>query len=259
MAISFDFDTANLQSGNYRITETDAFSAPTKDMKILERARRDGNVLLFDRLKGREINAKGYIQASSSANLKTSMDALKALLMIGKKVLKITEDGAYRQWSEAVLQNVNISRGAQDISHAAFSLQFWTGEPYAVDGNNDTLLTKTGLTAGYSSDAITALGTYLTYPTIAMTLNSVSPTTSDQEIAIGNPSTTQQLRIVRTWAAGDVVSIDLLNKKVYVNGTLVAAEGRFPAWIPGSGNFEYVDSFTSRNIDYTVTAARKWL
>lgn len=261
MAISFDFGSTLLNNGStYLITKTNAFGAPEKALTTLERARRDGNVLLFDRLKGRDIDAEGVVKAASSALLKTAMDDLKKLLIMGKQPLKITEDAAYRQWSEAVLRNVNISREATDLTQAAFSLQFATEEPYAVSGETDTLLSATAETAGFKSHSITPQGSYLSYPTITLTINSINPNTSDVEIGIGNPATSQFLRITDTFTTGDVLTIDTFNRQAFLNTELISPDGMFPEWIPGAGNhIDYSDTATTRDYDLTVSSERKWL
>jgi phage-related protein len=257
--ISLAFGATDISTGDYIVTGTDAFSAPKKKSEIVQLARRDGSVKLYDRLEGRSILVEGTIVSDDPAALRASMDALKALLLVGERALRITEDGSYREWGSAELANINVSREAQALTYAAFSAEFYSGDPFAIDGVTDTLVNQAAHTAATGAFAITAGGTYYAAPDITITLTAISPTNSDVNIVVGNPATSQYLTLSETWAAGDVITIDTLNKKAYRNANLIDAEGQFPLWLPGSGTFEYSDTATSRTVAISATNQRKWL
>lgn len=257
--ITVTFGATDLTDGAYQATDTDAFNAPQKDVKIIELARTDGSLQLLDRLKGRNILVEGWIVTDTSAQLTDAMDALKALMIAGDKALRVTEDGKYREWSNAKLNNVMITRGGRDLTFAKFSAEFFTPLPYALDGVTDALVTIAAQTAAASATALSAGGSYYAKPEITITLTALEPNTAPVTIVIGNPATSQYLTITSTFADGDVLTIDTVNHRVFQNATLISVDGQFPLWLPGAGTFDYSDTGSSRTVAISVTNPRKWL
>lgn len=256
--IGFTFGGTDLQAGDFNVSDTNAFGAPERELKIIELARRDGTIEVFDRFKDREIELSGHIVTADSPSLRAAIDTLKGMLTMGRRQLRVTDiDSAYREW-HAKLRNLNIARGPGDVSFATFSMVFHSEDPFATSGDIDTLLTETNTLGSYAR-GITSLGTYPAYPDIVLTFNSIAPTNSAIEIVVGNPATNQFITIVRTIAATDTITIDSFNRQVFHNSTLISPEGQFPVWIPGSGTFEYSDNATSRNVSIALTNERRHL
>lgn len=257
--ISVTFGATELSAGAYQATDTDAFSAPLKDVTIIELARADGSLQLLDRLKGRNIVVEGWIVTDSVTELRDAMDALKALMLVGEQPLRVTESGSYREWSSAKLNNVAITRGGQDVTFCRFSAEFFSKNPFAIDGATDALVSIAAQTAATSLTNISPGGSYYAAPEISITLTALEPNTTPVSIVIGNPSTSQYLTITATFADGDVITVDTLNHRVFLNSTLISVEGQFPIWMPGAGSFDYSDSASSRTVAISVTNQRKWL
>lgn len=255
--LDISFIDTNFMAGDYRIVGTDAYSPPVSENKIVELARTDGNVQLLDRLKGRVINMNGYLSVASTAALRPSIDALNVLLL-QTGALRMTEDGVYREWN-AKMTNLNVSRGSREITRATFSAQFQAQDPFSIDGTTDTLVSESAITAASTSVGIDVEGTYPAYTDMEITFNDVVPDSSDIEIYIENPSTSQTLTIVGTFKIGDIITIDIKRRLVFHNSALITPEGDFPIWLPGAGTFVISDNATSRDIDVTVTNTRRFL
>lgn len=256
--IGFDFASIDFQSGEYRTTETDAWSAPKKEAKMIELARTHGSIQVFERLKGKVINASGYIKAADGAALRDAIERFNSLLLAGVQPLRITEDGSYREWL-ARLQNVNISRDETQVTYAVWSAQFQSEKPFAVDGNVDTVVDVQGITTDSYNAFFTSQGSYLGQPVILITLNDIEPDDSDLTITIGNPATSQYLDFTDTFTDGDVISINTLTKRCFRNSTPISPEGEFPSWIPGPGTLAYSDSGTTRDVDILATQDRRFM
>lgn len=256
--IGFDFASIDFQSGEYRTTETDAWSAPKKEAKMIELARTHGSVQVFERLQGKTINAKGYIKADDGGQLRDAIERFNSLLLIGNQPLRITEDGEYREWM-ARLQNVNISRDETQVTYAIWSAQFVSEKSFAVDGNTDTLIDVQGITTDSYNAFFTSQGSYPGYPIILITLNDIEPDDAEVTISIGNPATSQSLDFTDTFTDGDVISIDTLTRRCFRNTTPISPEGDFPAWIPGPGTLSYSDSGTVRDVDILATQERRFM
>lgn len=255
--IGFDFANIDLQDGQYRTTETDAWSAPKKEARTIELARKHGSIQVFERLQGKTINAAGYIKAADGPSLRSAIETLNSLLLAGPRPLRITEGGEYREWMARLL-NINISRDETQVTYATWSAQFVSDNPFSVDGNTDTIVDVQGITTDSYNAFFTSQGSYPGYPVILVTLNDV---TYDGEltVTIGNPATSQYLDFTDTFADGDVISINTMTRRCFKNTQPISPEGEFPAWIPGAGTLEYSDNGTARDVDILATQDRRFM
>jgi hypothetical protein len=261
MSITVGFTTTvgelNLTTGDYRVSDTDAYSPAQAQVKTVELARADGNVQLLDRLQGRTINMSGTINTDTSLNLREAMDTLNVFLLESGK-LRMTEDGNYREWT-AKLANIVIRRGAQELTRATWSAQFISEKPYAESGYTDELINSTGITAASSTLPLTVYGSYPAYADITITINDIDPDTSDVTFYIENQATGQQLAITGTFVAGDTITINTLRRLIFHNSTLVNGEGDYPIWFNGAGNLVLSDSATTRDVDILVENTRRYV
>lgn len=256
--IGFDFASIDLMTGQYRTSQTDAWGAPKKDAQVIQLARAHGSIQVFERLMSKTINASGYIRADDGAQLRDAIERLNSLLLVGPQPLRITEEGAYREWT-ARLQNVNIARDRTQVTYATWSAEFFSEKPFAVDGNTDTIVNVTGITTDSYNAFFTSQGSFPGYPVILITLTGIEPNNSDVTVTIGNPATSQFLDFTDTFADGDVISIDTLTRRCFKNTTPISPEGEFPAWIPGSGTMSYSDTGTSRSVAILATQERRFM
>lgn len=256
--IGLTFAGADLSSGANTVTETDAFSAPSKTTKIIELARRDGSVQVFEKFNSKTIQVSGYVKADTGLNLRAAMDQLKKLLLAPKSSLVLTEDGYPMTWDQTKMRNLNIARDRNQVTYATWSAEFFSQQPFGLDGVSDTWFDQ-DVTAASNVVAFNVNGTYPGYPIIDITVTSINPNDSDTTIVFGNPATSQLLEITRTFHNGDIISIDTLNRRVFIGTELVSPDGQFPAWIPGAGTFEISDIATTRTLHIKAVAPRRYL
>ena len=254
------FNGFNLQSKPFKVQGTDAFSAPVRDIIVHELARSDNAVDVFRRYNSRNINLNGSIHADDEVGCDLAIDQLKLKVMqAGKGQLQMGYAGGYRYWA-AEAKNLNIARRATDLSTAAWSVQMLVAKFYATDGNRDVLIDDEVVTTDSANILITPLGTYLSRPLITITYGAIDPSDSDLEITIGNPNSNDYLSITETIQPGDVLSIDTLYERVFLNSELLKPVGSFPAWQPGqTSGFDYSDTATTRSATIRAEADRVFI
>ena len=256
--IGLTFAGVDLSSGANTITETDAFSAPSKTTKIIELARRDGSVQVFEKFNSKTISVSGYVKADTGLNLRAAMDQLKKLLLAPKSSLVLTEDAYPMTWDQVKMRNLNISRDRTQVTYATWSAEFFSQQPFGVDGVSDTWFDQ-DVTAASNTVAFVVNGTYPGYPIIDITVTAIDPDDADTTIVFGNPATSQLLEITRTFTAGDIINIDTFNRRVFIGTEPISPDGQFPAWIPGAGTFEVSDIATTRTLHIKAVAPRRYL
>lgn len=255
----FSFNGFGLSTDPYRVTDTDAFTAPTKEITVAELARAHGGVALFRRFKPRTINISGYFKDADSDALEADLDALKNNLLNVTGQLAVGYRSGFRYWT-AEGQNVNISRGATDVTKMAYSAQFLAPSPFATDGTTQNLFTAvTGNTNRSFQLGVNNIGTFLALPFITITMTAISPTNAPITITIGNPATNEYLSFSGTFNNGDVITIDVVNEQIYQNATLLNPTGLFPTWLPGAGIMDYSDTAASGTLSLTGTYPPRYL
>lgn len=256
--ISINFAGVDLTAGYNTVTETDAFSAPSKTAKIIELARRDGSVLVFEKFNSRTIQVSGYVKADTGLNLRAAMDQLKRLLLSPKSSLVLTEDGYPMTWDQVKMRNLNIARDETQVTYATWSAEFFSQQPFGLDGVSDTWFDQV-VTGPTNTVAFNVNGTYPGYPVIDITVTAINPNDTETTMVFGNPATSQLLEITRIFKAGDIINIDTFNRRVFVGTQLISPDGGFPAWVPGPGTFEISDLAVSRTLNIKAVAPRRYL
>ena len=99
-------------------------------------------------------------------------------------------------------------------------------------------------------------GSYIAEPIINVTINSVTGGTSGS-VSIFNASTNQGITVTGDFTAGSQLEIDCSQYTVRLNGVNMDFEGLFPTFPPGAQRIGYSDTFTTRDVDVTVTYNHK--
>lgn len=248
----------NFQGGNYRTIFTDAYNPPPRSIKTVDIARGHGAVATFLSYGAKPIELNGWIKGDDSDSLEMVMDELKAMMNKQKDTLSIGMSGGTRYW-QAILRNIIFSRSGTQLTRAGFSAEFFCPNPFATNGENVELFSASGITDLSWSSGLTALGTYLAMPLITITINSIDPDDSDVEIQIGNVNENHYLAVTDTFVAGDVITIDTVKEKVYLNEALIPADGLFPLWAPGGGGVEVTANATTIDYDIIATYDKRFL
>lgn len=257
MARAVILDGLDLQSNEYRITETDLFNAPPKAVTVIELARKDGAKAVFERFANRKFNLTGYIQTNTEFNADSALDYLKSFVTRKNLELKLGYLGDYRIWTVNI-ESLQTARKNTDVSRMGFNIQGIAPNPFAKDSALSTLVSQTGITTA-KNIPVNAGGSYFAQPLTQITINSINPDDEDVTISIGNASESTYMDITNTFVAGDVLTIDSFNEIIYKNSEIIEGNGLFPIWSPTGGTFEFSFDATTINVDILSTYYRRWL
>lgn len=257
---SLQFIDLDLQADPYRTQSIGSlFDSPIRQIIAEELARSDNAVAVYRKYTARDFTLSGNIREATSDALDSAIDQLKSRLLNRRGDLKAGWAGGYRYF-DAECKNVNIARGATDLTQCGWSAQFYMPVPFSTDGSTQDLISAvSGQTAGSSQLAVSNIGTYLALPYFTITLTGLEPNTSDVTITIGNPASSEYLEITSQFADGDVLYIDTVNEQIFKNSTLLNPVGNWPAWAPGAGILDYSDTGSSRTINITATYEPRYL
>lgn len=257
MATSVRFDVLNLQDGlNIFTTDTNVYDSPPVLLQTEKLAETDGTVIVKKTLDAKTFKVEGYMQTDTTANLDLLIDSFKRGLNKQSQTFDIDYAGSTRRYI-ATPQNVALSR-SKGLNAAGWSVEFYCANPVGMDITSSSLLGATIITSSTATSSIVVDGSYKAEPIIFVTLNSLTGA-GNNTITVSNDATLRGVSVTRTWAAGDVLEIDCLNKTVYVNNGVVPFAGQFPSFDPGNGGIDYLDDFTARNASISATYTRRFL
>lgn len=261
---TISFDSNSLQTYNYAtgvgiITDNiDLDSLPTKNVSLYGQAHSNRSTIPFINYPSKTIPVTGTVRSDTATNLDTLLDTFRSYFVGQDKNLDIAYKGSTRRYI-ATVNTLNITRSANK-KYAKFAIEFICTVPFGQDTSNTTALNQTGRTSNVYSDTYTFLGSApIQLPVITITLTAVS-STGAQQLSWGNDDNGQGIVITSsTWANGDVVVIDCVNKTVTINGIAVDYTGAFPEFTPASHTFTYSDTFTSRTMTENVVYKKRYL
>jgi len=250
-------DGLDLQAGYFKISETDAFDAPDKDVDVIDLARKDGAKAVFEKFKARRINLTGYIQAPDEDSADAALDQIKSYVNRNGLELKIDFRGAYRVWNVNA-ESLQIARKGTDVSRMGFNLQFVAPNPFAKDETETTLVEQNGVTSSVNIPVV-AGGSYFALPLTTITIVDIDPDDDYTTLSIGNAIENTYMSIRGIFQAGDVITIDSLNEIIYKNSEIIEGDGIFPVWSPTGGTFEFTFDADTVEVDILSKYYRRWL
>jgi hypothetical protein len=239
--------------------DIDMESLPNKTVSKYPLANSNNSIITHVDYPDRDIPINGKIIAQTPAALDALIKAFKGYFIGSQKNLDIDYDGSIMRFVATLDQNSGKIKRPNGLQYATFDFSF-TCKPFGQDTASSPILSFTGRTSSAYVDAFTFGGTApAQQPVITITYTGLSSTGS-QQLVVGNNSNGQSIIITRsTWTTGDVVSIDVPNEAVYINGVLTDYIGAFPEFLPGAGNISYADTFTSRTFNISAIYFKRWL
>ncbi len=249
------FNGTSLQSiTGLRITGTDTFRNPTRDLQNLSIASSDFTATTSGFFTEHKINVRTVIARSGRELLDESIGELKRILYPINKTLQLPIAGEQRKYLNVSVANIGFSDVAG--GYAAVDIEFVTSDPCSYSLTSSEILNVVNLTSGDKSYPIIFSGTAKQKPIITYTVDSFTPSTS-VAVTFSNPTDGTSIEVSRTWTTNDVLVIDNLAMTVKVNGTAVDFTGNFLEWDNGNGFINYADDFTTRQVDINVTNTKR--
>lgn len=238
------------------ILKTDPYLPPKRKLTMANLSQSNNAKVSSAFYDDKPILIRVGITRATRALLEASLDALWTVLDTVEGELIINQGIARRKYYATLSDSIASKDGG---SYTELDLIFSCSDRFGYDLASTLLLQVSGATAGERTDTVTVAGSApWQVPVITLTYSAITGGTT-KEVTIGNSTTGQEVSIVRTWSAGDVIVIDSFNKTVTVNGSIVDFTGAIPEWAPGTGFVHYSDELTTRTYSLTIRYAKRYV
>lgn len=235
------------------ITGIDASGIPQKNIQDADIAESDGKILVNTLYGDKTINMVGEIEATDMNTAEGYRDTLLGYLTPTNATLVFEQSGTDRKYY-ATLKDAIFSGGKGGSLH--FDINFTCSDPFGYSANQLQTVSAGLTTSPNATVSATNSGNYKLYPIIRYKLNSFTGA-DNRSVQITTDSI--GITVLRTWSAGEVLTIDGVNKTVKIGSTEIDYTGVFPLMQTGSNTFTVTDSFTARNFDLTILYTNRWL
>lgn len=240
---------------NVKFSRRQPFDLPNRQLKQGQLARAHGKKILSTFFGDKPIPMEGYIDATDRTAMEIARDVLLFRLLPQEANLDLQVAGATRTFV-ATMENIVFSH--IEGGKMTFTISFKCSNPFGKDTSQTSLAFTNPRTVTTFDTAITIGGSFTAEIILAIALASGTGFTS-KTITISNPQTGEFISVTRTWLANDTLVIDVPNKQVTVNGSVVDYNGVFPLFSPGSATIRYTDNFTTRSVSLSGSYYKRYL
>lgn len=227
----------------YNYTATDL---PERDIKIHKLARRSLSIVTSAEYTQKAIPVLMRVCSGDRQATEATLTQIKGLLQPQNGTLLLEQSGDMFTYT-ATMNEFNIEWVG---STAYVVIVFLSSTPIAQAQDTDSLVSF-NTTLSSESAGFTVGGSFIAEPIITVVVNSVTGGTGS--INIYNASTNQGILVTGIFTAGSQLEINSNEYTVTLNGANIDFEGLFPTFPPGAQRIGYSDTFTTRNVDVTVT------
>lgn len=228
----------------------DSNNLPERDIKINKIARRSLSIITSSEYTQKNIPVYMEVCSGERHQTEQTIIAIKGLLQPQNGEL-VLEQGTDLLKYTATMNEFNIE---WEAGTALVEIIFLASTPIA-EASTSSILTSFNTTVASNGSTFTVGGSYLAEPLITLSINSITGGTGN--ISLFNASTNQGITITGTFVAGDQIEIDNENYTITKNGGNMDFEGIFLTFPPGAQRLGYSDTFTTRNIDITMSYSPK--
>lgn len=245
-----NFDLASLDG--VQIYNHDFIGMPNRNISSSKLARSDKSLLTSAEYKDKTVTVDLFVCGTSKSSTEENYDRLKGSIQTSEGTLRIEQGGSQVEYV-GTLSGISKEYFGPKLK---VTVSFFCSNPIGADQNPTTLLNINN-TSATTTELITVGGSFKTFPTYLITFNSLTGG-SAKTVSLLNPATNQGIRILRDWAALDILRVDPVTLDVTVNGVVVDYDGTFPVYYPGSRSFQYIDDMTARNQDILITYNKQY-
>ena len=226
-------------------------SGPKRDLIDGPTPRADGQYLIADYWRQKDVEVTGVVKAADAASLNAYLDTMRKGLRKRAANLDLTRNGVVRRFV-ATLTNAEqlfAARQPWNITVCPFKAVFTCETPFGTD--RDYSNTSQSITSSPTTLTAENLGTIKTQPVVLLVFDAASSVTV---VDLTNATTGEEIKYTGSCAANDVLVFDSEMKTVTKNGTAVDYAGSFPTLDAGSNNVKFTVTATS----FTAQATVKW-
>lgn len=225
---------------------------PNREIKINKLAREDKSVITTAEYSSKEVTVFLHLFGCERADAELVLRNLKALLQQINKELIVNQAGEETKYIATLNQ----------VSHEWFggklkvTLVFVCSDPIGQATTATTGIATTNITTQTINIALDIEGSFIAEPVITLTMTDITDGT-DVTVTVKNNIIGQGISLTRDWADGDIVTIDSAEKTVTINGGDSDFSGIFPFFYPGDQVLGYIDGFSARDVDLTLTYVKR--
>ena len=236
------FNSFDLQDSNFRTKDIIYRNTPEKTIDLIPKSRRDGFDLVDTYYESKEITVAGTLTRDTEANLKISLDLMKAALHTDESNLDISDGGTTMRFVASV-KSINIPEEHYHITQLPYEIVF-IAQPFmkAITTTSDSKTITDASSSPYTNtfDPAGSIG-----PTpILKWVCSGAPTAAITQIVFSNTTTEESITVPSLVldADGDYLEIDceaMTVKRSYDGGAGVEIDftGVFPSFKSGSNSY----------------------
>ena len=257
------FNGNNLQTFNYAtrvgiITNLiDHTSIPNKIATLYGIADTNLSAIPSINYPSKTVSISGAIQGSTQADLDSRIDTFKGYFLGKDKNLDISYNGTTRRYI-ATENSTKITRQQKSL-WATFEVEFICTVPFGLDVTPTSIMNAPTQTSQTYNVTPTISGT-APFQLPVFTITVTSKTGAGDFIQISNDNNNQQILILNKGiAAGNVVVIDCVKRKVTINGVEVDYTGTFLELTPGANSITYADGWTTRSVNLQASYQKRYL
>jgi len=254
MSSTITYNSYNLQTANIITEKILHTSAPSNEVLLQRKVRRDGSVLMSNYWTQKRIQLTGHILGSSVSDLDSKIDTLKQNLVGENQNLDIGYAGGTRRYI-ATLDSLTIDREHFHTSWVPFALEFICADPFGR-ATSSTQETLTGQTSSPFTKVFTMGGSIGAYPVITLDFTTGDNVTA---VKIENETTGDYITITRSFSNGESLEVDCDNLTVEVDSSAVDFTGVFPEFVVGSNSLKITVTGTPFDIDLDITYTNLYL
>lgn len=245
-SVKFNGNDINQVQGVWLYDYT-ATNLPERDINIHKLARRSLSIVTSSEYTQKVIPVLMRVCSGDRQDTEATLTYIKGLLQAQNGTLEVLQSDDWYEYT-ATMNEFNIE---WQRSTAYVQIIFLVSTPVA-ESKDESVLVSFNTTLPSDSAGFIVQGSYLSEPTINVVINSVTGGTGS--ISIINASTNQGITITDTFTASSELEINSNDYTVTLNGRNVDFQGIFPTFPPGAQRIGYSDTFSTRNVDVTVTA-----
>lgn len=247
------FNNFNLSSlPGVKIYDYNVTELPERTLNTSKLARADKSILTSAEYVKKPVYIYGYVGGVNKAAIDQNFDRLKGTIQVNEGAIVVEQGGLQIKYT-GTLNTISKQYFGNNLK---FTLEFICSDPIGKDSTPQLLLSTNIITSSITR-LLVIEGSYKAFPLFNMVIDSVTDGT-DKNISLLNAATGQGIKINADFENGDIVSVNSATMDVLLNSSPVDFEGSFPFFFPGTRSFQYIDDFTARDVDLTITYNRQY-
>lgn len=234
------------------VYDHDFNALPKKDVKEFKLSRKSKSIITSAEYVDKQATVSMLIKKCSRQDSEIALKNLKALMQVNNQLLTVLQAGEVINYT-ATLNTMSYSWFGNNLD---ITLGFICSDPLG-ENSIQTNLANVEITTSNRLIPILIDGSAKAQLFFSLNITAVTGGTA-QTLSVMNSVVSQGIQITRNWANGDTVEIDCENESVTINGLYQDFDGIFPIFDVGNQSLQYVDTFTTRDVNLVAKYNKRY-